>query len=105
MARRRRAGKTNRAPLTQTNGRVIDMRAAEGDVLVHTSDGGPTEADVAIDVTGITATHKALVDAGIAHDVIDETHGRTLQVSLPGGGEKRLWIAEEDEDPVGAIKH
>ena len=91
--------------LTQINGRVIDLRAGEGDVLVHTSDGGPTEADVAVDVTDVTVAHKALIDAGIAHDVIDETHGRTLQVSLPGDDEKRLWITQEDAEPVGAIKH
>jgi hypothetical protein len=30
-----------RRRLTQVNGRTIDLRAAEGDVLVHTSDGGP----------------------------------------------------------------
>jgi hypothetical protein len=49
--------------------------------------------------------HQALMGADIAHDVIDETHGRTLQVPLPGGGDRTLWIAEEDEDPVGVIRH
>jgi hypothetical protein len=90
---------------TQTNGRVIDLRAAEGDVLVHASDAGPTEADVVVDVVDISAAHKALIAAGIAHDVIDETHGRTLQVPMPAGGEKKLWIAEEDDGPVGTLKH
>ncbi|WP_085870644.1 MULTISPECIES: hypothetical protein [unclassified Nocardioides] len=94
-----------RRRLTQVNGRTVDLRAAEGDVLVHTSDGGPSGADVAVDVTDIQAAHKALMGADIAHDVIDETHGRTLQVPLPGGGDRTLWIAEEDEDPVGVIRH
>jgi hypothetical protein len=94
-----------RRRLTQINGRIIDLRAAEGDVLVHTSDGGATAADVAVDVTDITAAHKALIDADIAHDTIDETHGRTLQVPLPGLGERRLWIAQEDADLVGVIKY
>jgi hypothetical protein len=55
-------------------------------------------------VADIHAAHKALLGADIAHDVIDETHGRTLQV-LPGDGDRALWIAEEDEDPVGVIRH
>ncbi len=94
-----------RRRLTQVNGRVVDLRAAEGDVLVHTSDGGPVGADVAVDVTDLDAAHKALLDAGVDHDVIDETHGRTLQVPLPGEGDRRLWVAMEDADPVGVIKH
>jgi hypothetical protein len=94
-----------RRRLTQANGRVVDVRAAEGDVLVHTSDGGPSKAGVAVDVADVGAAHKALIEAGIEHDVIDETHGRTLQVPLPGGGEATIWIVEEDEDPVGVIRH
>jgi hypothetical protein len=94
-----------RRRLTQVNGRTIDLRAVEGDVLVHTSDGGPVEADVAVDVADVEAAHKALIAADIAHDVIDETHGRTLQVALPGDRDARLWIAQEDDDPVGVIKH
>jgi hypothetical protein len=56
-------------------------------------------------VADIHAAHKALLSADIAHDVIDETHGRTLQVPVPGRGDRTLWIAEEDEDPVGVIRH
>jgi hypothetical protein len=59
---------------------------------------------LAADVTDVNAVHKSLINAGIAHDIIDESHGRTLQVLLPGGGDERLWIIEEDADPVGAIK-
>lgn len=94
-----------RKRLTDTNGRTIELRAAEGDVLVHTNDGGPIGATVAVDTTDLDACHKALIDAGIAHDVIDETHGRTLKVPFPGGVEDMMWVTQEDPDPVGVIKH
>ncbi|MEP9382316.1 hypothetical protein [Nocardioides sp. KR10-350] len=94
-----------RTRITNVNGRTIDLRAAEGDVLVHVDDGGPIGADVAVDVADLDAAHKALIDAGIGHDVIDETHGRTLRVPRPGGAGSELWVAQEDEDPVGVVKH
>lgn len=94
-----------RTRLTERNGRTIDLRAAEGDVLVHTNDGAPIGAGVAVDVTDLDAAHKALIDAGIGHDVIDETHGRTLRVAFPGSPDNELWITAEDPDPIGAIRH
>lgn len=94
-----------RTRLTERNGRTTDLRAAEGDVLVHTNDGGPIGAGVAIDVTDLDAAHKALIDTGIGHDVIDEAHGRTLRVPFPGSPDNQLWITAEDPDPVGAIRH
>lgn len=94
-----------RKRLTERNGRTVDLRAAEGDVLVHTNDGGPISATVAVDTADLDAAHKALIDAGIEHDIIDETHGRTLRVPFPGSPDKQLWIGQEDPDPVGAIRH
>lgn len=94
-----------RKRLTNVNGRSINVSAAEGEVLVHTNDGGPIGATVAVDTTDLDACHKALIDAGIAHDVIDETHGRTLKVPFPGKPDAQLWVAQEDDDPVGVIRH
>jgi hypothetical protein len=94
-----------RRRLTETNGRTIDVRAAEGDVLVHVSDGGPVAAGVAVDATDLDEAHKALLDAGIAHDVIDESHGRTLKVPFPGGVDEMLWVTREDPEPVGVLRH
>jgi len=93
-----------RKRLTEVNGRTIDLRAAQGDVLVHTNDGGPIGATVAVDLADLDAAHKALIDAGIAHDVIDETHGRTLKVPMPGT-DQMLWIGQPDPAPVGVIVH
>jgi hypothetical protein len=91
--------------ITERNGRTISLRAPEGDVLVHTNDGGPIGAGVAVNTTDLDACHKALIDAGATHDVIDETFGRTLKVPFPGAHEQMLWIAQADEDPVGALRH
>ena len=90
--------------LTETNGRTIDLSAAEGGVLVHHADEGRVGATYEIDVPDLDAAHKALLDAGFAHDVIDETHGRTLKVALPGT-DRPLWVVREDDDPVGVIRH
>jgi len=90
--------------LTELNGRTVDLRADQGDVLVHTNDGGPIGATVAIRVASLDDAHKALIDAGIAHDVIDETHGRTLKVPMPGT-DQMLWIEEPDPDPIGVVRH
>lgn len=90
---------------TNVNGRTISMSAAEGEVLVHVADTGTIGATVSVDTTDLDAAHKALIDAGIGHDVIDETHGRTLRVPFPGRPDEDLWIAQEDDDPVGVIKH
>lgn len=77
---------------TQTDDHGIDLRAAEGDVLVRVG-GGAVEAEVAVVVADIDAAHDALLGAGIVPDVVDETRGRVLQVPLPGGGEGRLRIS------------
>ncbi|MBZ5736560.1 hypothetical protein [Nocardioides mangrovi] len=63
-----------RRRLSQGSGRVVDMQAGEGDVLVHISDGGPVDVDLALDVLDIESAHHALLNAQITHDVIDETH-------------------------------
>lgn len=90
--------------MTNVNGRTIDLRAAEGGTLVHVAEGGAVGATYELDVTDLNAAHKALLDAGFEHDVIDETWGRTLKVALPGT-ETRLWVVQKDVDPVGVIRH
>lgn len=91
---------------TETNGRTIDLDAGAGRVLVHTADGGGVGAVSAVDYEGdLEPVHAALLSHGIRHDVIDESHGRTLQVPMPGAGGLQFWITREDEDPVGTIRH
>jgi hypothetical protein len=85
-----------------TNGRTIDLDADAGAVLVHVADGGEIGATLAIDVDDLGAAHAALVTAGIDHDVIDETQGRTLKVPMPGT-ERLLWIGQEDDDLIGVV--
>jgi hypothetical protein len=94
-----------RKRLTQENGRTVDLDATAGRVLVHVADGGEVGAVLALDYDGdLDVAHAALLAAGIHHDVIDETHGRTLKVPMPGRDDL-LWVAHEDDDPVGVVRH
>jgi hypothetical protein len=77
---------------TAVDGPGIDLSAAEGDVLVRTSHGGPVAADVAVGVADLEAARRALLRAGIAH----ETGDHELHVSIPGDGGGRLRIVGED---------
>jgi len=86
-----------------TNGRGVELAAAEGGVLVHIADAGTVGATFELDVADLGAAHKALLDAGFAHDVIDETSGRTLKVTMPNWPSP-LWVVQEDDDPVGVVR-
>jgi hypothetical protein len=86
-----------------TNGRGVELVAAEGGVLVHIADAGTIGAIFELDVVDLGAAHRALLDAGFAHDVIDETNGRTLKVTMPGW-DSPLWVVQEDDDPVGVVR-
>lgn len=88
--------------MTLTNGRAVDLDAASVATLVHIADAGKVEATFEVDVADLDAAHASLLAAGHRHDVIDETHGRTLKVPLPASA-GMLWVAREDEDPVGAV--
>ncbi|TWP36222.1 hypothetical protein [Leekyejoonella antrihumi] len=95
-----------RKRLTETNGRTIDVDADLGRVLVHVADNGVVAADSALDYDGdLEQVHVALLNAGVRHDVIDESHGRTLKVPKPGTDGDPMWITHEDEDPAGSIRH
>ncbi|QTF71454.1 hypothetical protein [Arthrobacter woluwensis] len=91
--------------LTETNGQTITLRAAEGTVLVHIGVVGAPAAGFAVGTSDLQLCHQRLLNAGIQHDVIDETFGRTLRVPCPGPEASLLWISQPDEDPVGAVQH
>ncbi|MDQ0708746.1 hypothetical protein QFZ52_001398 [Arthrobacter woluwensis] len=91
--------------LTETNGQTVTLRAAEGTVLVHIGDAGAPGAGFAVGTSDLQLFHQRLLNAGIQHDVIDETFGRTLRVPCPGPDGSTLWISQPDEDPVGAVQH
>ena len=95
-----------RKRLTEINGRTIDVDADAGRVLVHIADAGVVGADSALDYDDdLEKVHLALLNAGVHHDVIDESHGRTLKVPKPGTDGGQLWIGQEDAEPAGAIRH
>lgn len=86
------------------NGRGVELAADEGRVFVHIADDGHLGAVPAVDYDGnLDDAHAALLGAGVRHDVIDETHGRTLKVPMPGC-DQQLWVTHEDEEPAGAVR-
>jgi len=94
-----------RRHLTETNGQTITLCAAEGTVLVHIGEAGAPDAEFSVGTTDLQGCHLRLLNAGIRHDVIDETFGRTLRVPCPGPAGSTLWINQPDQVPVGAVRH
>lgn len=88
--------------LTETNGRGVDLDAGSGATLVHIADEGVVGATYEVDVPDLAAAQGALLAAGHRPDLIDESHGRTLKVPLPGGT-GMLWVVTPDDDPVGVV--
>jgi hypothetical protein len=94
-----------RKVMTNLDGRVAYLHAHDGQMLTHIADWGWTGTLMALDCVGdIQSAHAALLHAGVAHNVIDETHGSTLRVPMPGT-EEEMWISKLDEDPVGVVRH
>ncbi len=94
-----------RLVMSNLDGRVTYLRADDGQVLTHVADWGWKGALFAVDCVGdIRAVHAALLAAGIQHDVIDETHGTTLKVPMPGT-EETFWVSKLDAEPVGVARH
>ncbi len=90
--------------MSETSGHVDYLHATDGQLLTHGADWDWSGTLLALDCRGdIQAAHTALLAEGIKHDVIDETHGTTLKVPMPGTDET-FWISKLDEEPVGVVR-
>jgi hypothetical protein len=91
--------------MSEISGHVDYLHAEDGQLLTHAADWGWSGTLLALDCQGdLDAAHTALLAAGIEHDVIDETHGTTLKVPMPGTDET-FWVSKLDEDPVKVVRY
>lgn len=88
-----------RAEVRSDSGRWVQLAADAGLAAVH--DGSPAAAQLSFEYDGdVDELAERVRLAGVEAQVVDESYGRTLLLTRPGGGEP-IWINERQTDLYG----